>query len=165
MVFACQPRIEQQTTQPTLFRVSPIATENLLSVRLSLDQEVYHRGEVIHFQVTNRLEIPIYYIYGCGWPNPHKLESGEWIGLTVSIIEEYPPAMQIAPGESKDCYWDQMVWQNPSQIGRARYQSYVNSELVPTGQYKLVFFYYRNEAEVGYGDQAIAVWSRPITIQ
>lgn len=178
IVCACSVRYEQppsstsvivspslQPTSSTSVIVSPSFTEDSSPVSLVIGQKVYLSGEEIHFQVTNHLENPIYYNYGCHWPNPYKLEFGERIDLTVSIILEYPPTKQLSPGETHDCTWNQTAWIDPQEIGQERYKSFVRSELVPPGQYELGFFYYPNEEVVGYGDQAIAVWSGPFYIE
>jgi hypothetical protein len=150
---------------PTLIAEQPTITSVPSKVMLIIEQASYLSGEQIRFVVANNSEETIYYNYGCGWPNPFKLEADERIGLAVFIIEEYPPTKEIPPGETHDCFWDQTAWQNPGQEGSLRFQSYVSSELVPSGQYELGFFYYLNSDEVGYGEHAIAVWSGPFLVE
>ena len=164
IVCACSVRSEQPPgLVPRI--VSPSFTKTPSPVSLAIEQKAYLSGEVIHFQVTNHLEHPIYYDYGCDWPNPYTLEFGERIGLTVSIVLEQPPTKQLSPGETHDCTWDQTAWIDPGKTGQERYESFVASELVPPGQYELGFFYYVNEHGVGHGDQAISVWSGTFSIE
>jgi hypothetical protein len=130
-----------------------------------MDKASYLSGEEIRFLVVNNSEQTIYYNYGCGWPNPFKVEDDERISLAVFIIEEYPPTKEIHPDETHECFWDQTAWQDSSQTGYSRFQAYVSSELVPSGQYELGFFYYLNWDEVGYGEHEITVWSGPFFIE
>ena len=165
-VAACRGSTEQPTTIPSRIDVPASVTDIPSSVVITVGKARYSKGEEIQFRVTNHLEQTIYYSYGCDWPNPFKLEAGERIGLAWSTDLNYPRTKQIAPSESHNCLWDQIAWQDPTQTGLLRFQSYMSAELVPSGQYELGFFYYLDEAEVGYGDDhAIAIWSGPFYIE
>jgi hypothetical protein len=110
---------------------------------LRVSNSAHQVGESVEFAISNHSDADIYYTYGCSWPVVRKIEDGEPIYLTVSILDVEPMLFSLAPGQTHDCTWKQKAWQDPNNQGKERYQHYLELLQVPSGtyQFRLDFFF------------------------
>ena len=72
-----------------------------------MSKNTYEIGEIVGFAVSNHSDADIYYTYGCSWPDIRKIEDGDQVGVTVSILDVEPGFFSLAPDQSHECVWAQ----------------------------------------------------------
>ena len=134
-------------------------------VTLTISKTVNHLGEMVEFSVNNHSDADVYYTYGCSWPIIYRKEAGEEIGITVTILDVEPGLFSLAPGETHNCSWDQMAWQDPIRQGPARYQHYIEQLQVPSGVYQFRLDYFFDPEDLYSYEKHETTWSQALTIE
>lgn len=118
------------------------------SVRIAVTRTSYSAGEEVSFEIENASSQAIHFTEGCSRPSVERLEGGEVLRLTTSILESVPDPTTLGPGATERCVWDGRIWQDPALRGRGRFESFVESLPAPPGRYRLRLDYVRELSEI-----------------
>ena len=164
------PNTPHPNTEPRPTNAPPEATQQPRPstsglVTLAVSMNSCRLGEMVEFVVSNNSDSDIYYTYGCSWPNIRKIEDGEQVGVTVNILDEEPPLFSLAPGQSHECMWDQVAYQDPNRESPARFQHYNEPLQVPSGVYQFRLDYFLDPEDVYTHDKHKTVWTQLFSIE
>jgi hypothetical protein len=158
------------STEPGPTRTPPEIAEPPISATLGpiillVSKSAYQVGEIVEFTISNHSDADIYYTYGCSWPIIRKIEDGEPIYLTFSILDVEPGLFSLKPGQTHDCTWHQMAWQDPSRQGRERYRHYLDLLQVPSGTYQFRLDFFSDQEDINSYEKAKSAWTELFTIE
>jgi hypothetical protein len=121
------------------------------AISVVVDKDVYQPGEVVVTTIINESDRTLYYTFGCERPLVERLEGEDAIPLTVETDENLPSLTALPAGGTRNCSWDQKVWQDTTREGSERFQHYVELANVPPGEYRIGLIYFVTESEFGPG--------------
>jgi hypothetical protein len=160
-----QPSKEPGPTRTAPEIAEPPISATLGPIILLVSKSAYQVGEIVEFTISNSSDAEVYYTYGCSWPIIRKIEDGKPMYLTFSILDVEPGLFSLKPGQTNNCTWHQMAWQDPNRQGNERYQHYLELLQVPSGTYQFWLDFFSDQEDIYSNEKAKSAWTDLFTIE